>query len=102
MSGNLFLKTDLILASVKTHFLASGNYFLPFSQIFFKNFFILACKNTFFSQEEKVFFTYHFFPACGNRYLNYREVYLKFLSLLLATIFFDFSDISVNVINFFI
>ena len=34
-----------------------------------------------------------FFPASGNHYLNYKEAYLKLLSLLLTTTFFDFSDI---------
>ena len=37
-----------------------------------------------------------FFPASENYYLDYTEVYLKLLLLLLATIFFDFLDVSVN------
>ena len=88
---------------VETRFLASGNHFLPLSQIFFKEFFIPASGNTFFSLEEKVLFFLlrTLFSASGNHYLNYREAYLKLLSLLLATIFFDFSDISANVSSFF-
>ena len=97
ISGNHFLKTDLIL----THFLARGNHFLPLSQIFFKELFIPARGNTFFSPEEIVlFFTQKFFSA-GGKHLNYREAYLKLLSLLLATIFFGFSDIPANVSSFF-
>ena len=38
-----------------------------------------------------------FLPANGNYYLNYRKTYLKFLSLQLVTMFFDFPDISANV-----
>ena len=45
MSGNQFLKKDLIL-----DILASGNH------IFFKEFFISASGNIFFSLEEKVLF----------------------------------------------
>ena len=79
---------------METHFLASGNHFILLPQIFFKEFFIPASGNTFFSPEEKVlFFTWYFFPTSGNYYLNYREVYLKLLSLFLAMIFFDFSDV---------
>ena len=41
-------------------------------------------------QKKKYYFLLTtFFPASGN---HYGEVYLKLLSLLLATIFFDFSD----------
>ena len=46
MNGNHILKADLILAS--------GNNFLPLSQILFKKLFIPASGNTFFSTEEKV------------------------------------------------
>ena len=48
-------------------------------------------------KEKYCFLPRTFFPASGNHYLNYREAYLKPLSLLLATIFFDFSYISGNV-----
>ena len=54
MSGNYFLKADLVL--VETHFLASGNHFLPLPQIFFKKFFIPASGKTFSSPEEKALF----------------------------------------------
>ena len=105
--------TETLFLLVKTHFLASGNHFLPLPQIFFKKFFIPASGITFFSPEEKVdrksiflqkkkyFFTQNFFPASGKYYLDYREAYLKLLSLLLATKFFDFSDISASASSFF-
>ena len=65
---------------METHFLTSGNHFLSLSQIFFKDFFIPASGNTFFSPEEKaLFFTYNFFPTSGNHYLNYTEAYLIIL-----------------------
>ena len=69
MTGSHFLKTD--------HILASGNHFLPLSQIFFKMFFIPASGKTFFSPEEKVLFfnLKTFFPTSGNHYLNYRKAY---------------------------
>ena len=39
-----------------------------------------------------------FFPASGDHYLksNYREANLKLLLLLLAAIFFHFSDVAAN------
>ena len=37
-----------------------------------------------------------FFPAGRTHYLNHRETYLKLFALPLATIFFNFSDISAN------
>ena len=87
LSGSHFLKTELILAS--------GNHFLLLPQIFLKKFFIPAGGNTFSVQKKKYCFLLRtFFPASANNYSNYREAYLKFLSLLLATVFFDFSDIS--------
>ena len=102
MNENHFLKTDLILASGNS-FLASGNHFLPLPQIFFKKFFIQANENIFFSPAEKVlFFTENFSPASVNHYSYYREAYLKLLSLLLAMIFFEFSDICANVSSFFV
>ena len=55
MSENQFLRETLFLL-VETHFLASGNHFLPLSQIFLKKFFIPASENIFFSPEEKVLF----------------------------------------------
>ena len=60
MRQNHFLKTNLIFATVKTNFLASGNPFFPLPQIFFKKFFIPASQSKFSSPEEKVlFFTYN-------------------------------------------
>ena len=88
MSGNHFLKTDLILASGNSF----SSWWKPFSSS--------GLVETHFSvhTEEKVLlFTYS-----GNHYLNYIEAYLKLLSLPLATIFFDFSDISANVSSFFV
>ena len=56
---------------METHFLASvlasGNHSFPLPQIFFKEFFITASENTFFSLEEKYcFLLTAFFPARGN------------------------------------
>ena len=90
---------------METHFLASGNRFLSLYQISSQEFFITASGNTFFSLEEEVLFFFYlefYFPATGSHYLNYRETYLKLLSLLLATIFFDFSDIPANINSFFV
>ena len=102
MSGNHFLKTDIILAS--------GNSFSskqkPFSSIpsdiFQEVLHPGQWKHIFQSRKKSTVFSQNFFPASGNHYLNYREAYLKLLSLLLATIFFDFSDISANVSSFFV
>ena len=64
---------------------------------------MLASGNTFLSPEEKVFLLLKtFFLASGNHNLNYREDYLKLLSLLLSTIFFNFSDIPANVTRSFV
>ena len=101
MSGNHFLKTNLILASGNS-FSSQWKPFLPLPQMFFKKFFIPASGNKFFSPEEKVFLLRTFFPAIGNHDLNYREAYLRILSLLLATVFFDFSDVSATVSSFFV
>ena len=52
--------------------------------------FIPASANTFFSPEEKVLYCLllrTFFPAGGNHCLNYKEAYLKLLSLLCSLIF---------------
>ena len=58
---------------------------------------------THFSVQKKkyCFLLRTFFPAGGNHYLNYREAYLKLLSLLLTMIFFNFPDIPANVSSFF-
>ena len=88
---------------METHFLASGNHFLPLPQMSFKMFFIPASGNTFFSLEKKYCFLLRTFSAAsGNHYLNYKEAYLKLLSLLLATILFEFLEISANVYSFFV
>ena len=101
MNENHFLKTDLILASGNSFF-SKWKPFSSLPQIFFKKFFIQANENIFFSPAEKVlFFTENFSPASVNHYSYYREAYLKLLSLLLATMFFEFSDISANVGGFF-
>ena len=95
MNGNHILKTDLILAS--------GNNFLPLSQMFLKESFILVNGNAFSAPsppEKKCFFIFRSFFHSGNHYVNYKEVYLKLIVLLLATIFFNFSDVSVNGSNF--
>ena len=100
MSGNHFLKTDLILASGN-----SGNNFLPLHCLrYISRSSSSRLVETHFSVQKKkyCFLLRTFFPASGNHYLNYREAYLKLLSLLLATIFFDFSDISANVSSFFV
>ena len=76
---------------METHFLASGNHFVPQSQIFFKEFFIPASENTFFSLEEKVLFLL-FLPAVET-IIWITEAYLKLLLLLLVRTVFDFSDI---------
>ena len=84
---------------METHFLASGNHFLPLSQIFFKKFFFPTTGTRFFMPEEKYCFLLRtLFTAGGNHYLNYREAYSKLLSLLLATIFFDFLDVSAKAV----
>ena len=80
----------------------SGNLFLPLSQIFFKEFFIPASETHLSVQKKKYCFLVRtFFPA-GENYLNYREAYLRLLSLLLATIFLDLSDIPANVSIIFV
>ena len=63
---------------VETHFVASGNHFLPLSQTFFKEFFILDSETNFSVQKKKYCILLRtFFPVSGNHYLNYKEAYLK-------------------------
>ena len=100
-SGKHFIKTDLVVAGGNLFF-SSWKPFSSLPQIPFKKFFIPASGNTIFSPEEKVFSLKLFFPAGGNHQINYREAYSKLSSLLLATILFDFSDISANVSRFFV
>ena len=61
ISGKQFLKTELILL-VENDFLASGNHFLPLTQIFLKEPFIPESGNPFFSPKEKVLFFILSFP----------------------------------------
>ena len=80
MSGNQFLKTELILAG--------GNWFsgqwIPFSSIVSYIFQVVRHQ----SQKLDCTLFRAFFPASENQYL-------------LATIFFDFFDIPVNGSSFF-
>ena len=104
MNGNHFLKTDLILAS-ENSFSSQWKQTIFFHYLrYFSRSSLSRLVETHFSVQKKksVFYLELFFPANGNHYLNYREAYLKLLSLLLATIFFNFSDISANVISFFV
>ena len=73
------------------------------SQIFLKDSFVPRFVRMHFSIKKKkqCFLFKAFFLASGNHHLNYREVVLKLLLLLLATISFDFSDITVNENSFF-
>ena len=102
MSGNHFLKTDFILDSGNSF----SSQWKPFSSIvtdIFQSSSSRLVETHFSGQKKKYCFLLRtFFLASGNHYLNYREVYLKLLSLLLATIFFDFSDIPANVSSFFV
>ena len=103
MSGNHFLTTHLILASGNS-FSSQWKQFssIALPQIYFNKFFIPTSGHFSVQKKKYCFLLRTFFPASGNHYLNYREAYLKLLSLLLATIFFDFSDISANVSSFFV
>ena len=94
MSGNQFSETELILLLVETNFLASGNHFLLFSLMFFKE----LVETHFSVQKKKYCFLFRlFFSASRNHYLNYREAYLKLLLLLLATAFFFIFQIFLSV-----
>ena len=61
-------KTELILAQlfqlVETGFLVGGKHLCSLSQIFFKDFFILVSRNTFFSPKEKILFFIQSFLSC--------------------------------------
>ena len=101
MSGNHFFKTDLILASGNSFYIVSGNHFFSIASYIFRE--VLhpgQWKHIFQSRRKSTVLLRTFFPASGNHYLNSRENYLKLLSLLLTTIFFNFSNISANVISF--
>ena len=80
----------LIFWVVKNNFLHCPRYFSRSS--------LSGLVEMDFSVENKkyCFLLRLFFPASENYYLDYTEVYLKLLLLLLATIFFDFLDVSVN------
>ena len=76
---------------MKTHFLTIFFHCLRyFSRISSSR----LVKTHFSVQEKRYYFLLStFFRASGNHYSNYTEACLKLLSLLLPTIFFDFSDI---------
>ena len=58
---------------VESDFLASGNYFLPLSHIFFKESFIPISGNEFFSPKEQHCVLFRaFFPA-SEKHLNYKK-----------------------------
>ena len=101
MSGNHFLKTAFILASGNS-FSSQWKLFSSNCLRYFSRSYSSRLVETHFSFQKKkyCFLLRVFFPASGNHYLNYREAYLKLLSLLLTTIFFNFSNISANVISF--
>ena len=83
-------------------FLFSGNRVLLILT-FFNIFSSQPVKTHFSVQKKKYCFLFRtYLPANGKHYLNYKEAYLKLLPLLLAKIFFDFSDISANVSSFFV
>ena len=95
MSGNHFLKIDLILAG--------GNHFFYCIRYFSRSFSSQLVETNFSVQKKKYYFLLKTdFSASGNYYSNYTEAYLKLLSLLLATICFDFIDISANVSSFIV
>ena len=96
-----FLLAEIITDLRKTNFLDTKLcrswklIFCLVDTIFF--YFLRHFSWSFQTQMKKYCFLFRaFFPASGNHYLNYTEVYLKLLLLLLATVFFDFSDIFVN------
>ena len=77
---------------METDFLASGNHFLPSSQIFLKESFIPVSGNAFFNPKKRVCFLFRaFFHARGNRCFNYREAYLKLCQWQPFFIFFRYS-----------
>ena len=68
---------------VETHFLASGNHFFHCLRYFSRSSSSRLVETHFSVQKKKYCFLLRtFFPASGNHYLNYREAYLKLLSLL--------------------
>ena len=71
---------------METDSLASGNYFLPLSHVFFKESFIPISGNAYFCPKEQNCLLFKaFFSASEKHYLNYREAFSKPLLLLLAT-----------------
>ena len=76
-----------------------SNFFIQWKSIFQRMLHPDQWRRIFQSKRKNIVFLFRAsFPTNGNHYLNYRqrEAYLKLLLLLLATIFFDFSDIPVN------
>ena len=97
MSGKHFLKTYLILASEKPFFSCWKPFSIIASDIFQGVLHTGWWKHIFQSRRKGIAFYLELsFPAGENHYLNYRQTCLKLLSLLLATVFFSFSDIPPN------
>ena len=86
---------------VETHFIANRNHFFH-CLTYFSRGCLSRLVGTHFSVEKKkyCFSLKTFFPAGGNHYSNHKNAYLKLLSLLFPTIYYDFSDISANVNSF--
>ena len=99
MSGNYFLKTDLTLASGNSF----SSYWKPFSFLVSDTFQGVLhpsqWKHIFQSRRNSIVFYLELFFLLVE---TIREAYLKLLSLLLATTFFDFLDIHANVSSFFV
>ena len=77
---SLYWKLSTLLES---SFLLMENIFSIVSDIFQEVFHPGKWKHIFQSRKKVLFFTQKFFPASRNHYLNYRQSYLKLLSLLL-------------------
>ena len=96
MSGNPFLRIDLIPAGGNSFSIQWNPFFSTVSDILQVVLYLCQCKHIFQSRRKSIAFYLEIFSASGNHYLNYREAYLK----LLATIFFGFSDIPANTSSF--
>ena len=96
VSGNPFLRIDLIPAGGNSFSSQWYPFFSIVSDTFQGVLYLCQCKHIFSPEEKVLFFTQNFFSASGNHYLNYRKAYLK----LLATMFFGLSDIPANTSSF--
>ena len=97
MSGNQFFKDRIYSCWWKLIFWLVEIIFFHCFRYFFKEPLFRLVETHFSFQKKKYCFLFGaFFPASGNHYLNHRGAYLKLLLLLLAIIFFDFSDNPVN------